>query len=158
VAGARYTQAQVGAIARAVRAGRDAAAGADDGALAFAAAFVAAGGVQVPGAEGDDAGAERIATALLEALRGGALPDGDDVRREIARARAEAAWAAASERVVGFRLQPGPRAAAAPEVRALAGTDHGLGAGVVPKTRVVVLPPDCDDCAFVPVTDDDVEQ
>ena len=82
-----------------------------------------------------------------------------DLRRELERARNEAAWAEAMEddSVVGFYLDLPAAARNDPGVEALAHRIGGLGAGVVPRSEVVVLQPECDGVRFVPVREHEIE-
>jgi len=126
---------------------------------AFARAFAAHGGVQIPGAPDDDR-TRALARALPEVLERGAPPEDEHLAREAHRACVEARWAraAASDKVVGLYLRLGPRAQSHPACQALLAEDHGLGAGVFPKSHVLVLPADCLDYDYVPVLEDEVEQ
>ena len=130
-------------------------------AIVFAQAFIASGGIQIPGQSVTDPMQERVARSVLASLRDQRHASDDaTVRREIKRAYEEARWvsAAQSDRVVGFLLQLGPGAVGFPECRELLGRNHGLGAAVFPKAQIVVLPPECVDYEFTPVLEDEVEQ
>ena len=158
---AAYTPAQAAAIRRAVAAGREALRRARDySPLRFARAYIESGGVQPPGRPDDGASAQDLSLRILAALEGrGAAGDDADLRVELRRIHAETAWAraAASDKVVGFRLQLSDAAAALPVCAALAAVDHGLGAAVFRKAEIVILPPQCDG-RFIPVGEDEVEQ
>lgn len=126
--------------------------------LVFARAFVAAGGVRVPGAAGDD---PALGAALLRALEPGVNPTGDALlAREIERARNEARWAqlAESDAVVGFHLRLPPAALLDPKCRQILKADRGLGAAVFRKAEIVVLPAACDGASFTPVFEHEIEQ
>ncbi len=129
--------------------------------LVFARAFIDHQGMQIPGEPDDETGARELADLLMRSLAA-AEPLGNDatLRREFQRACSEAAWvqAAESERLVGFRFQPGPLAAQNPVCRMFVDQDRGLGAMVFPKGEIVVLPPECDGSTFVPVYEHDVEE
>lgn len=158
---AGYKARQVAAIEAAVVAGRRAlrAAGRYEP-LIFAEAFVAAGGVQLPGEPGAESRTATAGQELLRALRAGRRDDPDPLlRRELQRALSETAWAeaAADDRVVGFRLELNPACAADPACDALTKQDHGFGRNLFPKMAVVVLPPQADGSRFVPVTQDEME-
>ena len=125
---------------------------------AFLEHFVAAGGPRRPG-DDDPAAREAFGQRLLEVVDSGAEPADADLRRELERARNAAAWAAAlaDDTVVGFYLELPPAARQDPVVEALSHQMGGLGAGVVPRSAVVVLQPACDGVRFVPVRDFEVE-
>ena len=154
-----YTPEQFERIRQAVAQGREAmrAAGRFEP-LVFARAFIAHGGLQVPGQSVDTAA---LATRLLQALEddeaGGADPL---LTREIERARREARWAqlAESDDVVGFHMQLPGAALLDPKCRALLKADHGLGAAVFRKAEIVVLPAACDGARFTPVYEHEIEQ
>ena len=126
--------------------------------LAFAEAFVAAGGPRRPGDDTPES-REALGRALLSALARGESAADPDVRREVERARNEAAWAQAMEddSVVGFYLALPEQAREDPAVEALAHRVGGLGAGVVARSEVVVLQPVCDGVRYVPVREHEVE-
>ncbi len=150
---------QVEAIRRAVAEAREAIRRAGECTpQAFLRAFVAAGGPRRPGQD-DPASQAAFSQRLLEVLDSGVEPADADLRRELERARNEAAWAAALEddSVVGFYLDLPPAARQDPVVEALSHQMAGLGAGVVPRSAVVVLQPACDGVRFVPVRDFEVE-
>lgn len=129
--------------------------------LVFARAFVASGGVQIPGPAEDRGRAQDVAGRVLAVLSGAAQHEDDpDVLREVHRAHVESRWARAAgdADVVGFWLELGSDAASNPLCRALLGEDHGLGGGVFPKTYILVVPPCCTDYDYVPVRDQEVEQ
>jgi len=157
---APWTSSQARAIARAVEAGRAAVreTGRADR-LAFARAYVEAGGVQVPGRPDEDGRAGEIAAALLHALGRGATSDDPDVAREIVRVERETALAGAlrDPHIVGFVVDLGETGAADPACQALLGRDFGLGAAVWPRSRVAVPPPWCLDYAFLPIGEGEVE-
>lgn len=126
--------------------------------LVFARAFIAAGGLQVPGAAADTAAlAARVVTALEQNESGNADAL---VAREVERARAEARWTqlAESDAVVGFHLQLPGAARLDAACREILKSDHGLGAAVFRKFEIVVLPPACDGARFTPVYDHEIEQ
>lgn len=154
-----YTPEQLQQIRLAVAQGREAmrAAGRFEP-LVFARAFVAAGGVQVPGAAGDDSA---LGAELLRALEQNAPTTGDArLAREIERARNEARWAqlAESDTVVGFHLRLPPAALLDPKCREILKADRGLGAAVFRKGEIVVLPTACDGASFTPVYEHEIEQ
>lgn len=159
---AEYTPEQLQILKDAVHAGREAMRRAERyEAPVFAAAFVAHNGVQVPGASTDAAVLQILAHHVLRSLRGGRLTSRDrTVMREVRRAQAEAQWTrlAQSEQVVGFYLKLGPASQLHTPCLEWLAIDHGLGAAVFPKGRVVVLPPDCEDYEFVPVHEHELEQ
>jgi hypothetical protein len=129
--------------------------------LIFADAYVAHDGVQIPGAESDDAARTRVADRLLESLRSGYIATGDaHVMRELKRAQTEVRWArlAESDLVVGFHLRMGPGAQLESACRELLHQDHGLGAAVFPKAQTVVVPASCEDYEFTPVLEHELEQ
>ena len=153
-----YTPEQLQQIRLAVAQGREAmrAAGRFEP-VEFARAFVAAGGVQVPGA-GDD---PQLGSELLRALEHSTTVTGNALlTREIERARNEARWAALAESdaVVGFHLRLPPVALLDPKCRQILKADRGLGAAVFRKGEIVVLPAACDGASFTPVYDHDIEQ
>lgn len=156
-----YTPDQIKIIRHAVAAGRDAARRQHDySPLVFARAYVAHGGVQLPG-DGDEPRRALLAQRLLDLLeQGKGHTDDADLQRELHRVRTEARWAEAtlSDKVVGFRLQLSGEALNRPECLTLLGTDRGLGAAVFRKGEVVVLPVGCSDAAFIPVVEDEIEQ
>ncbi|NIR31597.1 MAG: hypothetical protein GWN84_20255 [Gammaproteobacteria bacterium] len=156
-----YTPQQAAAVRKAIAYARAALqeAGRYDP-LDFARAFIDSGGVQIPGHGEDSERAQHIARATLAVLAGAENADDDDVLREAHRARVETRWAQAAREdgVVGFFLRLGPRAAADPRCRTLLDVDYGLGAGVIPKTHILVPPPCCRDYDYVPVRDHEVEQ
>lgn len=125
---------------------------------AFLRAFVAAGGPRRPGDDDPDS-RDGFGRRLLELAHAGGEPADADLRRELERARNEAAWAAALEddSVVGFYLDLPPAARQDPVVEALSHQMAGLGPGVVPRSAVLVLQPVCDGVRFVPVRDFEVE-
>lgn len=126
--------------------------------LEFARAFVAAGGVRVPGATTDD---PALGAELLHALEQSATATGNAIlTREIERARNEARWAqlAESDAVVGFHLRLPPVALLDPKCRQILKADRGLGAAVFRKAEIVVLPAACDGASFTPVYEHEIEQ
>lgn len=129
--------------------------------LEFARVYVAHDGVQIPGEPPDSPARLRLAEALLLALEHGRDAAGDAaLAHELERARNEARWAEAeeSEEIVGFRLELPPAALLERACREILKLDRGLGAGVFPKTQVVVLPPGCSGARFVPVREHEIEQ
>lgn len=129
--------------------------------LVFAEAYVAHDGVQIPGAEGDDAARARLADRLLESLLSDHTGTADEhLKRELRRVHTEVRWArlAESEQVVGFHLQMGPAAQLESTCRELLHRDYGLGTAVFPKAQTVVLPVGCEDCTFTPVLEHELEQ
>lgn len=157
----RYTEEQIEAIRSAIRQGRNAMARAGRWQPeVFARAFIEHGGIRIPGEPGPPERAGQVAGEVLAVLRGEAQPGDEHVAREVHRARVEARWARAarSENVVGFLLRFGPGCDRNPACLAVLGEDHGLGAGVFPVSRILVLPPGCDDYEYVPVTENEVEQ
>ena len=129
--------------------------------LTFAEAYVAHGGVQIPGAERDDAARARVADRLLESLRGSPSAAADEqLLRELKRVHAEVRWArlAESDHVVGFHLRMGPAAQLENACRELLHQDHGLGAAVFPKAQTVVVPVGCEEYEFTPVLEQELEQ
>lgn len=159
---AEYTAEQVQAIRDAIAKGREAMQRPQRyDPLVFARAYVAHGGIQIPGAPSDTTRAEAVAKALLAMLaQAHAASDDEDVQRELKRVQTEVRWVtlAESDKVVGFYLKLGPAAELEAACRQLLGQDHGLGAAVFPKTQVVVLPAACSDYEFVPVLEDEIEQ
>jgi hypothetical protein len=128
--------------------------------LLFGEVFVANEGIQLPRRVDDELARQRVGAALLRALRLGGSSEDADVARELARAEQESAWAkyAVSDRVVGFRLQLGPRSEQNPNCQALLKeAASGLGPGVFGKYDVVVLHPECRDCRFEAVFEHDLE-
>jgi hypothetical protein len=127
----------------------------------FARTFIQHEGVQIPGRGHDPERAREVGTRTLAALAAGeAAADDPDARREVHRARVEARWARAAqdEGVVGFRVELGPEAATDPLCRTILNEDNGLGAGVFPKTRILVMPPCCTDYDYRAVREHEVEQ
>jgi hypothetical protein len=159
---AEYTPQQVQAIRDAIAKGREAVQRLQrPDPLVFARAYVAHGGIQIPGVPADTTRAESVAKALLAILtQGDAATDDEHVLRELKRVQTEVRWVtlAESDKVVGFYLRLGPAAELEAACRQLLGEDHGLGSAVFPKTQVVVLPTACSDYEFVPVLEDEVEQ
>lgn len=158
---ASYSPDQILAIRRAIAEGRAAVSGhGHRDLLRFAAAYVAHGGIQVPGQPEDQKARDAIARRLMAILESTATAEDPSVMRELARVKMETQWANAARlpKVVGFRLQLGPEALRRTECLALLAVDRGLGAAVFGKTEVVVLPPGCEDCEFIPVMEDEVEQ
>ncbi|MFQ5994314.1 MAG: hypothetical protein ACE5K1_04420 [Acidiferrobacterales bacterium] len=157
-----YTSAQVDSIERAVQGGREAMQRSKRfDALVFAKSFIGYGGVQIPSQPDNETMREQIAAQLIAALESGrSTSDDPTLARELRRAQAQARWASAAEsdKVVGFHLKLGPAATLQGACRELLTRDYGLGAGVFPKERIVVLPPACDDHEFTPVLEDEVEQ
>ena len=126
--------------------------------LIFARAFIAAGGLQIPGTSADTA---PLAARLVQALERDETSGSDALlTREIERARGEARWAklAESDDVVGFHMQLPGAALLDPNCRALLKADHGLGAAVFRKAEIVVLPAACDGARFTPVYEHEIEQ
>lgn len=129
--------------------------------LEFARVYVAQEGVQIPGEPADVSARGRLAEALLAALAEGRDAAGDPaLAHELERVRNEVRWAEIGEAddVVGFRLELPPAALLERPCRAFLKLDRGLGAGVFPKTQVVVLPPGCGGARFVPVREHEIEQ
>lgn len=153
-----YTPEQLERIRLAIGAGREAMrlAGRFEP-LVFARAFVAAGGVQLPGKPGD---AQSLAARLIHALDSGEVSTDPLLTREIERARAEARWAALAEAddVVGFRMELPPAALLDSKCREILKADRGLGAAVFRKAEIVVLPAACDGASFTPVYEHEIEQ
>lgn len=157
-----YRARQIGAIRDAIAAAREALQRSDsDDPLVFAKAFVAAGGIQVPGRPGDEGAMRSLGERLLRALARGCYhdPDDPDLQREIDRARHEARWVSAMRdgKIVGFYLQLPPRALHSPTVEALSHENRGLGPGVFRKGDIVVLQPECDGARLIPVLEDEIE-
>ena len=157
-----YTAEQVQAIRTAITMGREAMQQSQRyDPLVFARAYVAHGGIQIPGAPADTTRAEAVAKVLLSRLAQAHTPgDDEDVQRELKRVQTEVRWAtvAESDKVVGFYLRLGPTAELEAACRQLLGQDHGLGTAVFPKTQIVVVPAACRDYEFVPVLEDEIEQ
>ena len=157
-----YTSAQVHTIEIAIQRGREAMQQSKRfDALVFARAFIDHGGVQIPSQPDNETKREQIAAQLIAALESGRSTSADPtLARELRRAHAEAHWASAAEsdKVVGFHLKLGPAATLQGVCRELLTRDYGLGAGVFPKGRIMVLPPACDDHEFTPLLEDEVEQ
>lgn len=157
-----YRARQLGAIRDAIAAAREALrrSGGDDP-LVFATAFVAEGGIQVPGRPGDVSAIRSLGESLLRALASGSYhqPNDPDLQREINRARNEARWVNVMReaKVVGFYLQLPPQALRSPTVEALSHENRGLGPGVFRKGDIVVLQPECDGARFIPVLEDEIE-
>jgi len=128
-------------------------------ALVFARAFVAHGGIQIPGDPENHKACQQVAQALIHQLKTGVSADDPTVQREVHRARTQAHWCAAatSDKIVGFRVTLSPAAQNNPECLALIGMDHGLGSAVIRKGEVLVVPPVCDGYAITPVQEDEVE-
>lgn len=159
---AEYTPEQLQIIRTAVHAGREAMqrAGRYDP-IVFARAFIAHRGIQRPGTSTEAAVLQLLGHHVLASLRTGRPTSPDEtVLREMKRAQSEARWVmlAQAEKVIGFYLRLGPAAQLRAPCRELLMQDHGLGAAVFPKERVVVLPPGCEDHEFVPVREDELEQ
>lgn len=157
-----YRAQQLAAIRDAVAAARETLRrnGADDP-LAFARAFVAAGGIQVPGRPNDGAAMCALGERLLWALTSGNYhhPGDPDLQREVDRARNEVHWVAAmrDDKVVGFFMQLPAHALQSPTVQALSHDNKGLGPGVFRKGDIVVLQPECDGARFIAVLEDEIE-
>ena len=157
-----YRARQLGAIRNAIAAAREALrrSGSDDP-LVFAKAFVAEGGIQVPGHPGDESAMRSLGERLLRAFASGCYhhPDDPDLQREIDRSRNEAHWVSVmhEEKVVGFYVQLPPQALRSPTVEALSHENRGLGPGVFRKGDIVVLQPECDGARFIPVLEDEIE-
>jgi hypothetical protein len=158
---ANFKARQLAAIRDAVAAGRDAMreAGRFEPGV-FARAFVAAGGVHIPGRR-DEAAEQALAARLLDALNSGEYshPADRDLQREVDRARNEAKWTAAQadDKVVGFFLMLPESAHDSPVAEAVSHDSHGLGPGIYRKGDIVVLQPECDGARFVPVLEDEIE-
>lgn len=156
-----YTDAQVAEIRAAIAEARAVMrARAEFSPLQFALAFIAHGGVHVPG-EPRGLAAETLASELIASLETGRLVRNDPhLAREVLRAHTEAQWAEAAESdsVVGFRLELSAAAQAHPICRGIAKVDRGLGAHVFRKAEIAVLPPACDGARFTAVREDEVEQ
>ena len=158
---AAFRARQVARIREAVAAGRQAVRQAGEAdAVVFARGFVAAGGAQVPGDRGGDAG-EALGERLLVALAAGrgAAPEDPDLDRELRRSHSEARWGMAldDDRIAGFLLDLPQSALDNPTVEALAHQSQGLGPGVFRKADILVLQPECDGARFIPVTEHDIE-
>lgn len=157
---AAYRARQLAVIRDAIAAGREALrAAASPDARVFAAAYIAAGGVQIPGEPEADAATE-LARRLEASLEAGVRRvDDPHLQREIDRAHREVAWVAAQsdDSIVGFHLALPASAMDSPTAEALSHQDHGLGPGVFRKGDIVVLQPDCDGARFTPVTEHEVE-
>ena len=125
----------------------------------FAYAFVAAGGLQIPGAS-DDSEAPPLATQLLQLVTQGGTSNHPVLRRELERAHNEARWAQAAEAddVIGFRLELAPAAVLDRSCREALKADHGLGSAVFRKEEIVVLPAACEGVRFFPVYAYEIEQ
>lgn len=157
-----YRARQLAVIRDAVAAAREALRhnGVDDP-LVFARAFVAEGGIQVPGRSEDTVAMQALGERLLRALTSGSYqhPEDPDLQREIERARNEARWVAAmrDDKIVGFFMQLPAHALRSPTVEALSHENRGLGPGVLRKGDIVVLQPECDGVRFIAVLEDEIE-
>ncbi|HET8700452.1 MAG TPA: hypothetical protein VFL97_02155 [Nitrococcus sp.] len=157
-----YSARQLAAIRDAVAAAREAlrCSGSNDP-LAFARAFIAAGGIQVPGCPDDAAAMRALGERLLRALAGGSYlhPQDPDLQREIERSCTETRWTAMmrDEKVVGFLVQLPTHALRSPTAQALSRADQGLGPGVLRKGDIAVLQPECDGARFIAVLEDEIE-
>ena len=157
-----YTLEQIKTIRGAVAEGREAMRQTREfDPIVFARAFIAHGGIQIPGAPDDVKKRREIEGWLVQSLEQGAPVNNDrTLLREFNRARAETQWteAAESESVVGFRLKLPPQAEFSPIGHELTKQDHGLGAMVYRKGEIAVLPPECDGSIFTPIIEHEVEQ
>jgi hypothetical protein len=149
-----FTEGQKRAIANGIVAGRGALARIVNGepVVAFIAAFAEAGGVQCPGRDLTEEETKRVAAHVVKSFRGrhSFHDEPEHVRevcyREINRAYSESNWFSAAQHAdcVGFRLMVTDNAGDPAECRRIATIDLGLGPGIWPKNRVVVLPVCCD--------------
>ncbi|MFQ5937268.1 MAG: hypothetical protein ACE5LB_12770 [Acidiferrobacterales bacterium] len=157
-----YTPTQIETIKNAIAKAREAMRQAQRyEALVFARTYIAEDGVQIPGREADKEGCRFVSEQLLLSLESSRpVSEDENVLREIKRANMEARWARLAEldKVIGFHLRLGPAAELEATCRELLNQDHGLGAAVFPKARIVVMPAACDDYVFVPVLEDELEQ
>jgi len=127
----------------------------------FARIFVQHHGVQIPGHPEHTQLAAVVASKLLQSLEMGAKTHTDThVARELHRASVESDWAALAhdDQVVGVRVLLSAESDALTLCRMALERDFGLGAGVVPPTRILVLAPACQDYSIEPVTVHDIEQ
>ena len=127
--------------------------------LVFARAFLAAGGLQIPG--GTDVNeTQRLADQLLHLISQGGTGNHPLLRRELERAHNEARWAQAAEadEVIGFRLELAPAALLDRSCREALKADRGLGSAVFRKAEIVVLPAACEGARFFPVYAHEIEQ
>ena len=120
--------------------------------LTFAEAFIRSGGIQIPGRPWDPQ-SDHIGALLVMALRGCESFECDDrdvlgvVERERTRAESETSLVRAyhDPRVTAYRVEAPMRGSAGARCRLYVARDmFGLGAGLVPLSEVVVLPPCCD--------------
>lgn len=157
-----YRARQLAAIRDAVAAAREALRcnGTDDP-LVFARAFVAQGGIQLPGRADDMVARRLLGEQLLRALASGVRhrPENPDLQREIDRVHNEVQWVAAQrdDKIVGFFLQLPTQARRSPTMEALSHSNSGLGPGVFRKGDIVVLQPECDGARFIAVLEDEIE-
>jgi len=157
-----FTPEQIEIIREAVGKGREAIRQSEKyDPLTFAKAFIGHGGIQIPGEPGNDRRRQWVAEQLIASLERGELTTDDrTVAREVSRAQTEARWTAAAEsdKVVGFHLSLSAQSRANPACLATVNQDYGLGAAVIPKARIVVLPAVCDGSSFDVILEDEVEQ
>lgn len=127
--------------------------------LAFARAFVAAGGLQIPGVA-DIGETQQLADQLLQVIAQGGSSNHPVLRRELERAHNEARWAQAAQvdEVIGFRLELAPAALLDRSCRQALKADRGLGSAVFRKAEIVVLPAACEGARFFPVYAHEIEQ
>jgi hypothetical protein len=129
--------------------------------LVFAQAFIAHGGIQIPG-EPDNLGeCKRLAQSVILSLEAGRpVREDANLAREIRRTQIQARWckSAESDKVVGFRLDFDEDTLKNPNCLALLGIDHGLGTAVTRKGQILVLPPECDGYTITPVLEDEIEE
>ncbi|KAB7619545.1 hypothetical protein [Alkalilimnicola sp. S0819] len=157
-----YKARQIAAIEEAVMTGRRALKAAqNDDPRVFAHAYVAAGGVQIPGQPAAKDAAQALGRALLESLARNTAPaqENELLRFEWERVQQETEWVrqARDERVVGFRLVLSPAAERDMACAAISKQDHGYGRNLFPRLSIVVLPPQALGSRFVPVSVDEVE-
>jgi len=157
-----YTAEQVKTIRHAIGAARRALAACGRfRPIEFARVFVRHAGIQIPGRPQDVELADKVASELLRSLELAAQTHDDvHVGRELHRARIECEWAelAGDEQVVGIRVVLGSESSALTLCRMALEQDFGLGAGVFPCSRIIVLAPACQDYRIAPVTAHEVEQ
>lgn len=157
-----YRARQLAAIRDAIAAAREVLRcnGTDDP-LEFARAFVAQGGIQVPGRPDDAEAMRALGERVLRAFASGSYhhPEDPDLQREVERVCNETHWVAAmrDDKVVGFFVQLPAHALRSPTVEALSHENRGLGPGVFRKGDIVVLQPECDGARFIAVLEDEVE-
>ncbi|MCB1760232.1 MAG: hypothetical protein KDI68_10705 [Gammaproteobacteria bacterium] len=155
-----YSTQQTEAIRQAIRAGRHALMQNGESPRMFAAAYIRAGGLQLPGGTLPSDTRRRVESRIMVAV-GGRSSDSREsaaiealIAREIARILGEVQrfHLMMHPKLHGFRLEiPEHASQRKPCLRFLALDAYGLGPGVVPAHEIVVLPPCCDEVRWIPL-------